>query len=71
MKRSRKTKMTDENDLGKQHEGAGVEEGLIEERPPEEVIAAHEKELEEEKGKYLRLYAEFENYKKLAARDKE
>ncbi|TAL26173.1 MAG: nucleotide exchange factor GrpE, partial [Nitrospirae bacterium] len=30
-----------------------------------------EEELQEQKDKHLRLYAEFENYKKRAARDKE
>ena len=49
----------------------GPKEGLIEERPPEETIAGLEKEVEEEKGKYLRLYAEFENYRKMAARERQ
>ena len=71
MKRSRKTDMADEHDLDKQHGSAGREEELIEERPSAEIIAACEKEMEEEKAKYLRLYAEFENYKKMAAREKE
>lgn len=63
--------MTEENIFQKE-QGAGTEEeGLIEERPPEETISALEKQVEEEKGKYLRLYAEFENYRKMAAREKE
>ncbi len=72
MKRSRKTHMADEHNLDSQHEEAGQEtEKLVEERPPQEVIQAMEKELEEEKSRYLRLYAEFENYRKLVSREKE
>lgn len=61
--------MTEEN-VSEKGQGAG-EEGLIEERPAEEIIAALEKEVEEEKEKYLRLYAEFENYRKMAARERQ
>ena len=54
-------------------EAEGTEEALIEERPPEETIAGLEKEVEVEEGKekYLRLYAEFENYRKMAARERQ
>ncbi|MDA8387218.1 MAG: nucleotide exchange factor GrpE [Nitrospiraceae bacterium] len=62
--------MAEEN-IFEKREGRTKEEGLIEERPPEETIAALEKEVEEEKEKYLRLYAEFENYRKMAARERE
>ena len=63
--------VSDENILDKPQEGVGREEELLEERPPEEVIAALEKQMEEEKARYLRLYAEFENYKKMVSREKE
>jgi len=40
------------------------------EEPPEEKAEKLQKELEELKDKYLRLYAEFENYKKRVQKDK-
>ncbi len=47
------------------------EEVVPVEPPPEERLKALEKELAETKEKYLRLYAEFENYKKRVQKDKE
>ncbi|RMG72140.1 MAG: nucleotide exchange factor GrpE, partial [Nitrospirae bacterium] len=58
----------------KDSELALKEEGAVEEKQEEEVVAVEKtpeqeieelkKELEQYKDKYLRLYAEFENYKK-------
>lgn len=59
------------NNPEKAPESEGREEVLLEERPPEEVISVLEKQVEEEKAKYLRFYAEFENYKRMASREKE
>ncbi len=70
-------KGTDEE---KDSEVAIKEEGSIEEKKEEEVVAVEKspeeelqetkKELEEFKDKYLRLYAEFENYKKRVQKDR-
>jgi len=38
---------------------------------PEEALAAAQQEIQAEKDRYLRLYAEFDNYRKRAARDME
>lgn len=46
-------------------------ERLIEEAPQQEIIPELERELEEQKEKYLRLYAEFENFRKRTSREKE
>ncbi|MDA8326807.1 MAG: nucleotide exchange factor GrpE [Nitrospiraceae bacterium] len=63
--------MTEENIFEEGQETGAGKEGLLEEKSPEETIASLEKQTEEEKVKYLRLYAEFDNYKKMAAREKE
>ncbi len=63
--------MTEENTFEEGREAGTGKEGVLEEKSPEETIAALEKKLGEEKAKYLRLYAEFENYRKMAAREKE
>jgi len=55
-------------------ERAEEEAGRIAEAPREEVVStleALERELEEQKDKYLRLYSDFETYKRRAAKDRE
>jgi molecular chaperone GrpE len=52
-------------------EGGADNERLIEEAPHQEVIPELERELEEQKEKYLRLYAEFENFRKRTVKEKE
>lgn len=60
--------MEEEKEINPAIEG---EEPLIEEARKEELIPELDKELEAEREKYLRLYAEFETYKRKTARDKE
>ncbi len=66
--------MTDEN-KSELSENAGTkskEQQISEEPRGEEVdIEQLKKSLEEANDKYIRLYADFENYKKIAARNKE
>ncbi len=77
--------MEEKKDTGSEHsekeaEIAVKEEGNIEEKKDEEIVPVEEspevelqqvkKELEEYKDKYLRLYAEFENYKKRVQKDR-
>ncbi|HEC96847.1 MAG TPA: nucleotide exchange factor GrpE [Nitrospirae bacterium] len=50
---------------------AGPEEMVPVEQPPEERIEELEAELAESRERYIRLYAEFENYKKRVQKDKE
>jgi len=47
------------------YEGAALED------KPRDVAETLQKELSEQKEKYLRLYAEFENYKKMVQKEKE
>ncbi|MEC4684562.1 MAG: nucleotide exchange factor GrpE [Nitrospirota bacterium] len=49
----------------------GPEEVVPVEQPPEERVKELEAELTESRERYLRLYAEFENYKKRVQKDKE
>jgi molecular chaperone GrpE len=60
--------MKEENEIETTEEAADEEEMPEEEEPLKKTA---DKELEELNDKYLRLYADFENYKKKAARDKE
>jgi len=46
-------------------------EGFALEDKPRDVAETLQKELSEQKEKYLRLYAEFENYKKMVQKEKE
>ncbi len=71
-------KLEEDKDLqnsGTQEADAGEITTKGEEKAPESesqpVKPAFEKELEEHKDKYLRLYAEFENYRKRVQKDKE
>lgn len=58
--------------LEQESEGAGVVAEAAEKSPASEVSKPGiEEELQEQKGKYLRLYADFENYKKRVIKDKE
>jgi len=52
-------------------EAVEEERGQIAEAPRDEVVSTLERELEDEKDKYLRLYSEFETYKRRALKDKE
>lgn len=57
-----------------QEEEAAAEEEkepLLEEQTKEQLLTALEKELELQREKHLRLYAEFENFKKRAVRQRE
>ncbi len=58
-----------EEEVEKKEETA--EEVVPVEKPPEEKIKELEEELLQFKDKYLRLYAEFENYKRRVQKDKE
>ncbi len=49
----------------------GSEEKLLEEAPREEGVLKLEEQLKELNDRYLRLYAEFDNYKKRVARDRQ
>ncbi len=74
--------MEEKKDTGseKQSEIAVKEEGVVEEKKdediapvdvsPEEELQQVKKELSEYKDKYIRLYAEFENYKKRVQKDR-
>jgi molecular chaperone GrpE len=59
-----------EEEKGKTEEG-GEEQARIEEAPREEVVTELEREIENQKDKYLRLYSDFETYKRRAAKDRE
>jgi len=61
---SRRTEKVEQEEIKEEHSTAAE----IEEIKDVEKI---EKELSELKNKYLRLYADFENYKRLAAKEKE
>ncbi|MDA8168707.1 MAG: nucleotide exchange factor GrpE [Nitrospiraceae bacterium] len=51
-------------------EGLETEE-FVEEARKEQIVPLLEQEIEGQKEKYMRLYAEFENFKRMAAREKE
>jgi molecular chaperone GrpE len=62
-----------ENDLPEEESGQETETEIENEDAPSEVDEKEElkKSLEEANDKHVRLYADFENYKKIAARNKE
>lgn len=68
---SKKDKANDiENSQAKadsQNEAVGVEEQVVEEQTVEEKLQG---ELKQEKDKFLRLFAEFENYKRRTAKER-
>jgi molecular chaperone GrpE len=65
--------MTEEgkNDLSEDAENNNAEAENSDKAAEEENIETVKKSLEEANDKYVRLYADFENYKKVAARNKE
>ncbi len=61
--------MREDQNISKTEENETVDEGVVEELPKDREKL--ETELQELNDKYLRLYAEFENYKKRVNKDKE
>jgi len=61
--------MREDQSVSKAEENETVDEGVVEELPKDREKL--ETELQELNDKYLRLYAEFENYKKRVNKDKE
>lgn len=67
MSKKDKKEIQEEQDINAQSDTVEVEEPIIEEQSLEEKLQA---EVKEEKDKFLRLFAEFENYKRRTARER-
>ncbi|MBM4146079.1 MAG: nucleotide exchange factor GrpE, partial [Nitrospira sp.] len=66
----KKHNMSEEQTVSHEDESVLKEEETMEKTPVAE-RAQLSAELQEKNGKYLRLYAEFDNYKKRVSKDKE
>ncbi|GAA4270586.1 nucleotide exchange factor GrpE [Hyunsoonleella aestuarii] len=67
MSKKDKKEIQEEQDINAQSDTVEVEEPIVEEQSLEEKLQA---EVKEEKDKFLRLFAEFENYKRRTARER-
>lgn len=67
MSKKEKESIGKEQEEALQTEGVEVEEQVIEEKTAEEKL---QEELQQEKDKFLRLFAEFENYKKRTSKER-
>ncbi len=71
MEEVRKDEMSDKDEIqeSKKSEEISYEGAAIEDKP-RDIIENLQNELDQQKNKYLRLYAEFENYKKNGSKGK-
>ena len=67
MSKKDKKEIQEEQDINAQTDTVEVEEPIVEEQSLEEKLQA---EVKQEKDKFLRLFAEFENYKRRTARER-
>jgi molecular chaperone GrpE len=66
----KRDKMTEEEKATSIEEQLPTEETQKEETQEEDLLAKANKEIEEQKDKYIRLFAEFDNYKKRMAKER-
>ncbi|GAQ94722.1 molecular chaperone GrpE [Thermodesulfovibrio aggregans] len=72
MEEVRKDEMSDKDEIqeSKKSEEISYEGAAIEDKP-RDIIENLQNELDQQKNKYLRLYAEFENYKKMVQKERD